>query len=73
MLGPTWASSQAHSGAAPSQVSRTRAAAFGVCIHAATGHDRDAISPLRRSSSMRGWSLAKPRGADFSSSIAPIE
>ena len=57
-LGPTWRSSQAHTGAAAAHVSVIRLAAAFVCIQAAGSHERPMISPLRRSSTMRAWSLA---------------
>ncbi len=57
-LGPTWASSHAEMGPASRHRPSTRSLALAVCSQAATGHPRQTVRPLRRSRSMRGWSLA---------------
>src|SRR5438105_5567560 len=56
-LGPTWVSSQALSGRAAPKKSTTRCLALAVPIQAATGHCFQAMRPLWRNSSMRGWSF----------------
>jgi hypothetical protein len=56
-LRPTCSSSQPCSGAAARRNSATGRLAAAVCSHGSTGQCRQAISPLCRNSSMRGWSL----------------
>ena len=56
--GPTERSSHADIGAASVHTLRTLDAARFVCSQDAGGQDRDIIRPLRRRSSMRGWSFA---------------
>jgi len=56
-LGPTWVSSHWFSGRAATRKSTTRSLALAVPIQAATGHCFQAMRPLWRNRSMRGWPL----------------
>ena len=57
VLGPTWASSQPHTSATPAHVSRTAWRQPWCGSSPARRTPSTAISPLRRNSSIRGWSF----------------